>query len=92
MTNADALLLQMVEAEQQAPQQQTFIRQRSGSRDVLFHPGWTDPPVWDSIELALLDLLQQKLVHYGPKRSYVISETGHERYSRLTRSLRQKRP
>ena len=81
----DELLMRMVEAEHQAPDQTVFSRRQLGTVCVLSHPGWSDPP-WDTVERAFDGLLQRRLVVFGPRRTYAISEIGYEYYDqRLTR-------
>jgi hypothetical protein len=75
----DELLLRMIKDEQRAPQQGAFARSGLGARCVLAHPGWVDPS-WSTVEQACDGLLKRRLLAFGPKRTYVISEIGYEYY------------
>ena len=80
----DELLMRMVEAERRAPHQNLFSRTGLRKTCVLSHPGWSDP-AWDTIEQAFDGLIRRRLVEFGPRRTYVISEIGYEYYEQLTR-------
>ena len=80
----DELLVRMVEAEQRAPHQKVFSRTGRRRTCALSHPGWSDPP-WDTIEEAFDGLLKRRLLGFGPRRTYIISEIGYEYYELLTR-------
>ncbi len=81
----DELLMRMVEAERRAPHQKVFSRTGLGSACTLSHPGWSDPP-WDTIEEAFDGLLKRRLIVFGPRRTYVISEIGYEYYHQRRKS------
>ena len=85
MTEAEALLIRMVEAEEKAPHATAYMPMRLGSQHVLFHPGWATDEIGGPPMSTTQPLLNQLFVRgYIRLRGYLVTEKGLNRYTQLT--------